>query len=80
MITCRGKEEENKVAQLAELLNLDKSEILRRAIEQGFHGTIDDRGPWAVLHGGGDRTRPPAAGLVAFRQAAQFCIPCLGVG
>jgi hypothetical protein len=59
MIICRGKEEEKKVAQLAELLNLDKSEIIRRAIEQGFQGTIDDRGPWAVLHGGGDRTRPP---------------------
>ena len=32
MITCRGKEEEGKVAQLAKLLNLDKSEVIRRAI------------------------------------------------
>lgn len=32
MITCRGKEEEGKIAQLAKLLNLDKSEVIRRAI------------------------------------------------
>jgi len=32
MITCRGKEEEEKVARLATLLNLDKSEVVRQAI------------------------------------------------
>lgn len=32
MLTCRGKAEEEKVAQLARLLNLEKSEVIRRAV------------------------------------------------
>jgi hypothetical protein len=32
MITFRGNEEERRVAELARLLGLDKSEVLRRAV------------------------------------------------
>lgn len=32
MITFRGSEEERRVAELARLLGLDKSEVLRRAV------------------------------------------------
>ena len=32
MITFRGQEEEQRVAELAKLLGLDKSEVLRRAV------------------------------------------------
>jgi hypothetical protein len=32
MITCRGREEEEKVTRLAKLLNMDKSEVVRQAI------------------------------------------------
>jgi hypothetical protein len=32
MIAFRGREEERKVSALAELLHLDKSEVLRRAV------------------------------------------------
>jgi transposase-like protein len=36
MITFRGKEEEKRVAELARLLGLDKSEVLRRAVNQYY--------------------------------------------
>ena len=36
MITFRGKEEEKRVAELARLLGLDKSEVLRRAVNRYY--------------------------------------------
>jgi transposase-like protein len=36
MITFRGREEEKRVAELARLLGLDKSEVLRRAVNQYY--------------------------------------------
>lgn len=36
MITFRGAIEEQRVAELASLLGLDKSEVLRRAVNQYF--------------------------------------------
>jgi transposase-like protein len=36
MITFRGKEEEQRVAELARLLGPDKSEVLRRAVNQYY--------------------------------------------
>ncbi len=36
MITFRGKQEEQRVAELAEMLHLDKSEVLRRAVNSYY--------------------------------------------
>ncbi len=36
MIAFRGKEEEQKVAALAKLMHLDKSEVLRRAVNSYY--------------------------------------------
>jgi hypothetical protein len=36
VITFRGNEEEKRVAELAELLGLDKSEVLRRAVNHFY--------------------------------------------
>jgi hypothetical protein len=36
MITFRGKEEEKRVAELARLLGLDRSEVLRRAVNRYY--------------------------------------------
>lgn len=36
MITFRGKEEERRVSDLAQLLGLDKSEVLRRAVNHYY--------------------------------------------
>lgn len=36
MIAFRGREEEQKVTALAELLHLDKSEVLRRAVNSYY--------------------------------------------
>lgn len=36
MITCRGSEEEAKVASLSRLLAIDKSEVVRRAINEYY--------------------------------------------
>jgi hypothetical protein len=36
MITFRGNDEEQKVAVLAELLGLDRSEVLRRAVNSYY--------------------------------------------
>ncbi|MEZ5585330.1 MAG: ribbon-helix-helix protein, CopG family [Candidatus Competibacteraceae bacterium] len=51
MITFRGTEEEKRVTELARLLGLDKSEVLRRAVNHYYERYLNDFKAYAWLAG-----------------------------